>query len=124
MAPRFPLLLKSAFGPVFIPLNTILRIDAEDKYSRLHFTNGDSMVLLHGLSDLEERLCCGQRIGDRVFLRTHRSCIVALHHADALQGRDQVMLNGRPAPISRSAWGQLLHLLGSIDSPEKALRSA
>ena len=65
MAPRFPLILKSAFGPVFIPLNSILRIDAEDKYSRLHYTNGDSMVLLHSLSDLEERLCCGQRIGDR-----------------------------------------------------------
>lgn len=124
MEPRFPLILKSTYGPVFIPLNNIVRIDAEDKYSRLHYTNGESMVLLHSLSDLEERLCCGQRIGDRVFLRTHRSCIVALHHADALQGRDQVVLNGQQAPISRSAWGQLLHLLGSIGTPEKALRSA
>ena len=124
MEPRFPLLLKSAYGPALIKVDTILRIDAEDKYSRLHTTNGDSMVLLHGLADLEERLCCGQRIGERVFLRTHRSCIVALHHADGLEGRQGVLLKGRPAPISRSAWGQLLHLLGSIGTPKEALRSA
>lgn len=124
MEPRFPLILKSAYGPIFITLNSILRIDAEDKYSRLHYINGDSVVLLHGLSDLEERLCCGQRIGDRVFLRTHRSCIVALHHADSLAGRDRVVLRGKPAPISRSAWSRLRDLLGSVGSAKQALRSA
>ena len=124
MEPRFPLILKSAYGPVFIKLDSILHINAEDKHSRLHFKQGKSMVLLHSLNDLEERLCCGQRIGDRVFLRTHRSCIVALHHADGLDGRDQVVLNVQAAPISRTMWSSLLHLLGSIGTPKEALRSA
>lgn len=124
MEPRFPLILKSAYGPVFIALNTILRIDAEDKYSRLHYTSGDTVVLLHSLSDLEERLACGQRIGALVFLRTHRSCIVAMHHADALVKRDQVILKGQVAPISRSVWDGLFQLLGSIGSAEEGVRSA
>ncbi|MBK9146196.1 MAG: LytTR family transcriptional regulator [Flavobacteriales bacterium] len=114
MEPRFPLILKSAYGPVFIELDSILRIDAEDKYSRLHYTNGSNAVLMHSLSDLEVRLACGQRIADRVFMRTHRSCIVALHHAKGLKGRDRVLLNGQAAPVSRSAWASLIGVLGSV----------
>jgi len=124
MQPRFPLVLKSASGWDFIPLNAILRIDAEDKYARLTYTDGTSIVLLHSLADLEERLACGHRIGEWIFLRTHRSCIVAMHYADGLEGRKQMKLGAHRVPVSRSAWTRILDVLGSVHSGKTTVRSA
>jgi DNA-binding LytR/AlgR family response regulator len=117
-------MLKSTSGWVFITVGDILHLTAEDKYARLTSTDGTSIVLLHSLADLEERLACGHRIGEWIFLRTHRSCIVAMHYADGLEGRKQVKLGAHWVPVSRSAWTRILDVLGSVHSGKTTVRSA
>ncbi len=124
MKPNFPLISKSRIGWILIPAGEILRIVAEDKYARLTFTNGRTELLFHSLNDIERRLACGIRIGELLFLRTHRSCIVAMHHATGLDGRERVLLQDQSAPISRGAWPVLLRMLGAIRTAKTAIRSA
>lgn len=113
--PSFPLILRTTHGYQFVPGPTILCIEAEDKYARIAFMDGRSQVVLHALSDLEQRLCCGQRIGTFLFLRTHRTCITAMHHAQALEGRRTVKFgNDLNAPLSKRVWPELLRLMGSL----------
>lgn len=113
--PSFPLILRTAHGPFLFNARTLLRIDAEDKYARITTTDGNSTVVLHPLSDLEERLCCGQRIGDMLFARTHRGCIAALHHVQAVdQDKNLVLDDQVSAPMSKRAWPELVQLLGTL----------
>lgn len=115
--PSFPLILRTAHGPCFFNARTLLRIDAEDKYARITTTDGQHTVVLHPLSDLEERLCCGQRIGDLLFARTHRSCIVALHHVQAVDHERNLVLDEKiVAPMSKRAWPEITQLLGTLRS--------
>jgi DNA-binding LytR/AlgR family response regulator len=124
MKATFPLILKSTMGWIFIPVGDIQHLTAEDKYARLTYTNGTSIVLFHSLADLEERLACGTRIGEMLFVRTHRSCIVAMHHARALPPKGGVELSsGALLPLGRVARAELLRLLGSVHSTARAVRA-
>jgi DNA-binding LytR/AlgR family response regulator len=125
MKPTFPLILKSSMGWIFIPVGDILHLTAEDKYARLTYTNGQSIMLFHSLSDMEERLACGTRFGELLFVRTHRSCIAAMHHAKALPQKGGVELSsGALLPLGRAARAELLRLLGSVHSTARAVRAA
>ncbi|HRH38306.1 MAG TPA: LytTR family DNA-binding domain-containing protein [Flavobacteriales bacterium] len=124
-SPSFPLILKSTYGWILVPANGINCINAEDKYARLTYADGSTVVLFHSMNDLESRLACGTRVHQLLFLRTHRTCIVAMHHARALHGKEQVELDGGAiAPVSRKAWAVILRLLGSVHSTKSALRAA
>ena len=125
MKAAFPLILKSAIGWVLIPAGDILCIKAEDKYARLHCTNGTTIMLFHRLADLERRLACGTRIGDLLFVRTHRSCIAAMHHARALSPKGGIELaGGQVLPLGRGVRTELLRIMGSVHSVARALRAA
>lgn len=124
MAPTFPLTLKGTHGWVFIPVSDILYLTAEDKYARLTYLNGSSAVLFHSLADLEQRLACGTRIGDLLFVRTHRSCIAAMHHAKALPTKGGVeVAGGTVLPLARGVRADLLHRMGSVRSVARAVRA-
>lgn len=124
MKAAFPLILKTTIGWIFIPVCDILHIAAEDKYARLTYTNGQSIMLFHSLADLEERLACGTRIGELLFIRTHRSCIAAMHHAKALPTKGGIELStGAVLPLGRGVRAELLHLLGSVHSTLRAARA-
>ena len=121
----FPLVLKSTHGWVFIPAGDILYLTAEDKYARLTCLNGSTLVLFHSLADLEVRLACGTRIGDLLFVRTHRSCIAAMHHARVLPPKGGIELaSGQVLPLSRGARTELLRIMGSLHSAARAVRAA
>lgn len=124
MKPIFPLILKSTIGHILIHADSIVRVVAEDKYARLTYTNGRTELLFHSLSDIERRLACGTRVGELLFVRTHRSCIAAMHHATGLEGRERVLLQGQSAPISRENWPMLLRLLGTVRGAKSTVRSA
>lgn len=124
MKPTFPLILKSTIGWILIPAGSILRVTSEDKYVRLSYTNGRTELLFHSLSDIERRLACGTRVSELLFVRTHRSCIVAMHHATGLEGRERVLLQDQSAPISREIWPMLLRLLGTVRGTKTTVRSA
>ena len=122
--PRFPLILRTAHGYEFFNARQILRIDAEDKYARITTDDGARTVVLHPLSDLQERLCCGQRVAGMLFLRTHRSCIVAMHHVQGVDADWALRLNdAQRAPVGREAWRAMLKALGWID-PRAAAEGA
>lgn len=110
-----PILLRTAQGWSLVDLRFILCAHAEDKYARLQLTDGGTLVVLHPLSDLEERLSCGERHGDLVFLRSNRSCIVAMHHAVRFHGKAAVELaNGEQLPVGRRAWPGIVQVLASV----------
>lgn len=124
MKAAFPLILKSTHGWVFIPAGDILYLTAEDKYARLTCTDGTSTMLFHSLAELEERLACGNRIGELLFVRTHRSCIAAMHHAKALPAKGGLELSsGTVLPLGRGVRAELLHLMGSVHSTLRAVRA-
>lgn len=118
------MILKTTHGWIFFPAGDILHLGAEDKYARLTRTNGTTEVLFHSLADLEERLCCGKRIGDLLFVRTHRKCIVAMHHAKALPQKGGIQLSdGTLLPISRGLRAELLRVMGTVRAPLRAVRA-
>ena len=123
--PRLPLILKDAQGWWLTDVRTILRFDAEDKYARLTLVDGSAKVVFHSLADLEERLACGTRIGEFLFMRTHRSCIAAMHHGLAIgEKRHLVMVGGQQVPLGRRAWLHIRSVLGTIRSIDPPLRAA
>jgi DNA-binding LytR/AlgR family response regulator len=123
--PFFPLLLKDTHGWFLLDPRTIASFSAEDKFARLHFSDGTDKVVFHSLNDLEDRLGCGQRMGDLVFIRTHRSCIAAFHNARAIRTKDNIELShGGVVRLSKRVWPELIDVLGTVRGPEKALRSA
>ncbi|HQV40302.1 MAG: LytTR family transcriptional regulator DNA-binding domain-containing protein [Flavobacteriales bacterium] len=112
---RYPLILRDRNGHQLFDARSILFIQAEDKFARITCTDGTETVVFHALKDLEVRLACGSRVGDLFFLRTHRSCIAALHHAVALHGRSGVNFReGVSLPIGKRIWQQMAELLGQI----------
>lgn len=112
----FPIALKTAHGWSLLDLRAILCARAEDKYARLTLTDGSTLVVLHPLSDLEQRFGCGARNGDLLFLRPFRSCIVAMHHASRFHGKGEVELrNGERLPIGKRAWPTLIDVLGRVE---------
>ncbi|MFZ1664895.1 MAG: LytTR family DNA-binding domain-containing protein [Flavobacteriales bacterium] len=122
--PRFPLILKAAQGWRFIEVRLIVSILAEDKFARIRYADGAELLVFHSLAELEAGLCCGVRLGDLLFLRPHRSCIVAMHHATAIHAkREVVMCDGTVLPLSKRIWPKLVELLGSIQVGQTALRS-
>lgn len=124
MKPTFPLILKSTDGWIFIPAGDILHLSAEDKYARLTYLDGKSTMLFHSLADLEDRLACGTRIGDLLFVRTHRSCIAAIHHAKAFPAQGGLELSsGTVLPLGRGVRAELLHLMGSVHAALRAVRA-
>ena len=124
-APALPLLLRSTTGWVFVDLRSILCLRAEDKYARLHRTDGSSLVVLHTLNDLEARIGCNARIGDLLFVRAHRSSIVAIHHACAIHDHQEIEFrNGERISFSRRLWPFLRELAGSIHATPSALHTA
>ena len=113
--PRLLVLLKAARGYHLVDVRTILFAKAEDKYSRMTFTDGSQRVVFHTLVELEGILCCGERVGELLFLRIHRGHIVALHHATALVGtREFLLCDGTRFPVSKRASPDLLRTAGSV----------
>lgn len=111
--PRLVILLKASRGHHIVDVRTVLYAEAETRYSRLHFVDGTKKAVFHTLGELEAVLGCGKRVGDLLFLRVHRSHIVALHHLERMEGR-YLFLNGSRLPVSRQHWPQMIKTISSI----------
>lgn len=94
------LVFKSGGRILFLPVNELLWIGAEENYVRLS-TASESYLLRHTLGHLEEKL------DPCMFLRVHRSFIVNLHFVKEVRtmqdGESSVILvNGHKIAMSRS----------------------
>jgi two-component system LytT family response regulator len=104
------LVFKSGGRIVFLPLDELHVVYAEQNYVRLATVDGTHM-LRETMSSFESRL------DPRIFVRIHRSTIVNLRHVkeirtDATPGEYSVrMLNGTRLPVSRGYRSRLTELV-------------
>ena len=103
------MVFKSRGRIVFLPVDDIRWIQAEENYVRLH-TSDQSHLLRESIGKLEGRL------DPRSFLRIHRSSIVNLHYVKEVKneadGDASVLLSsGEKIPMSRSYRARLQKLM-------------
>lgn len=121
--PRLQILLKAAKGHHVVDVRAILHAEADARFCRVFFTDGTDKAVFHTLTELEEVLCCGERIGDLLFLRVHKSHLVAFHHAVAVGTDRRIVLNGgHSLSIGRQYWASLLTLGMSVRSAGTVVR--
>lgn len=94
------LVFKSGGRILFLPVNELLWIGAEENYVRL-CTDSESYLLRHTLAHLEEKL------DPAMFLRVHRSFIVNLHYVKEVRTMPDgesfvILVNGHKIAMSRS----------------------
>ncbi len=110
------ILLKTTKGYIFQPLNEIMFFKSCDKYAEVHLINQSVATVFHSLSELEEKLCCGAKVGFYCFFRCHRQYIGAIHFAAYWKESNGIELeNGAIIPVSRERVKPLRKLLHSIE---------
>jgi DNA-binding LytR/AlgR family response regulator len=123
--PRLVVLLKAARGYHVVDVRTILFAQAEERFCCMHFTDGTKKPVFHTLTELEGMLRCGERMGDLLFLRVHKSHIVAFHHATSVEtDRSITLFNGTHLPIGRQYWTQVLTHGMSVRAPPNVVHEA
>ncbi|HEY4357054.1 MAG TPA: LytTR family DNA-binding domain-containing protein [Acidobacteriaceae bacterium] len=110
LKPLDRLIFKSRGRIVFLPVNELHAVEAEQNYVRL-ITADQNHLLRETISNMEERL-------DRTkFVRIHRSTIVNLRfvkefRTDSIRGEHSVLMaNGRVLAVSRGCRSRLLDLV-------------
>ena len=84
---------------ILMPVADIIRIEAVSNYSRIYFSNGNTIVVakvLHLLQDL---------LPETMFVRVHRSHLINKLFVKAIKGKNKkrlLMNNGEYIGVSRS----------------------
>jgi DNA-binding LytR/AlgR family response regulator len=78
-----------------VPLATVVAVHGDDDYASVELLGGERRLHKRTLTELE-------RLLPPDFLRVHRSHIVNLRHAGALDGRNLRLANGTEVPIGRA----------------------
>ncbi len=121
--PRLVLLLKAARGYHVVDVRSILYAEADERFCSMHFTDGTKKPVFHTLNELEAILRCGERMGELLFLRVHKSHLVAFHHTSAIGVDRRVLLQtGTYLPIGRQYWAHLLKCCMSIGPYETVVQ--
>ncbi|TNE79889.1 MAG: response regulator transcription factor [Bacteroidetes bacterium] len=105
------LVLPTAEGMELIDVDTIVCIDSDSNYSRLFFSDGESLLVSRTLKDFEDLL------DTKGFMRIHHSHIVNIKKMRKYLKADGgyvVMSNGRKVSISRARKDQVLEVISQI----------
>jgi two-component system, LytTR family, response regulator len=90
--------IRTKQGSLYIKPATIMRIQAENSYSRVFVSNGESYVLSYNLGTIEDDL-------DRdMFLRVHKSAIINISFLKTFHATGNLhveMTDGSMVPVSR-----------------------
>jgi two-component system LytT family response regulator len=90
--------IRTKQGSLYIKPATIIRIQAENSYSRVFVSNGENYVLSYNMGTIEDDL-------DRdVFLRIHKSAIININYLKAYHATGNLhveMMDGSIVPVSR-----------------------
>jgi DNA-binding LytR/AlgR family response regulator len=107
--PRLIVLMKAARGYHVVDVRTVLYAQADSRFCRISFTDGTEKAVFHTLTEMEGILCCGERMGDLLFVRVHKSHIIGFHHLTSLGTDRSVMLaHGERLSVGRQYWNGLL----------------
>jgi two-component system, LytTR family, response regulator len=96
--PQKLLALPTSFGVEMIDCLSLIRIEAVSNYCKLFFTNGKTLVVAKVLAWFEDRL------GDKGFIRLHRSHLVNMQFILRLNNErkaEVVLKNSFNIPVSR-----------------------
>ncbi len=115
--PRLIVLMKAARGYHVVDVRTVLYAQADSRFCRISFTDGTEKTVFHTHTELDGLLCCGERMGELLFLRVHRGFIVALHQVIELDRMTGALLvNSERIPISKGEWKRVISAGGSLMS--------
>jgi len=112
--PRLLMLLKAARGFHLLDVRKVVRVEADTRYAVLFLVDGSNLPVFHNLAELEVMLNCGERLQDLLFLRIHRSHIVAFHHVVKIEGRQLELNDGTCIHASRKLWSSITATAMSI----------
>lgn len=98
------LFVKDGYTLVRIDTTRLLYLEGADNYLVFQEMDRRTVVRLT-LGQALARLPAGQ------FVRVHKSYVVALAHIERIK-RHQVIVGGRPVPVSATGWEMLVHVVG------------
>lgn len=78
----------------------IIRAEAERMYITIHLANGEELIVLRSLNDLEREL------GEN-FLRVHRSHLVNIDYVMQVKNYKMMLRNGRVIPIAQRRYNEI-----------------
>lgn len=79
----------------------ILWIGVDGSYCDFHLTNGETMIVVHSLSEIEKKL------PPETFIRIHRSYIINIDHVDGIIG-NTVKIGKNILPVSTPYYESLI----------------
>ncbi|HEX5002123.1 MAG TPA: LytTR family DNA-binding domain-containing protein [Bacteroidia bacterium] len=103
--------LAHATGFHLESLNNIVRLEADDNYTRLFFANGKSSLISKSLAEFERVL------PDNLFARIHKSIIINLEYLEEFSHSDGgtvKMADGHTTLVSKRKKNELLEKVGNI----------
>ena len=96
-------------GMLFVPMENILWLEADNNYTTLHLITGAPIVTSRSIGDFEEMLA------EYDFYRIHQSVMINLQHLQAYvkgEGGSVVLSNGKELEVSRRRKADLMALIG------------
>jgi two-component system, LytTR family, response regulator len=96
-------------GMLFVALQNILWLEADNNYTTLHLVDGQPIITSRSIGDFEELLT------EFDFFRIHQSNIINLQHLQEYvrgDGGSVILSNGKELEVSRRRKGDLLAVIG------------
>lgn len=100
-------------GMEYFKLNDIVFIEGQGSYAKLHFTNGDEMLVTKKLKDFEEKL------GNSGYMRIHKSYLINLSQVNGVLKEDGgyvEVANNKKLPISATYKKEVLSRINDISN--------
>ena len=101
--------ISSVNGIIFVPIENIIRLEAESSYTSIYTADKQKLVASRTLKEYEEMLA------DSGFFRVHNSHLVSLSHISKYlkgDGGTIILTNGDSIEVSRQKKKELMDLLG------------
>ena len=96
-----------------VDIQSIIRCESDDYYTRFFFTDGNTLMVSKSLKEIEEQLEAHD------FIRTHKSHLVNLQHVhgfDKSEGGFLVLTNGDHIPVSRRKREMIIEIIEHLDT--------
>ena len=100
--------LSHASGFTIEPIDNIIRLQADDNYTRVFTTSGKEFLVSRPLKDFERNL------PDGVFVRIHKSYMINIHHLKDYSYEDggmAILQDGKRIPVSKRKSSYFIHAL-------------
>jgi DNA-binding LytR/AlgR family response regulator len=107
------LLVPTSDGNIYLPCESIIRLEAEGSYTHIHTQEGERHLTCKGIGVLQKQLPVAW------FHRCHRTHVINLMKVRKLLrtgGHRAELLSGDIVEVSRRKWQELLNAMGSLRS--------